>query len=746
MEGAMPETLSPRFASIVLDDALDKPLHYLIPEEMLPLARIGARVEIPLRGRKKNGYILALLHKAEVEKVLPLSAVLSDTYALTPALFELGRWMASYYCAPLSKVFSCMMPPSLRKEVASKKEFWIACKKTKEEIIEILPKMREEAPLQAKVLDQLLQAKKGLFLSDLLQIVETTASPVHTLVKKNILEAKKISRESDFLLEEEYFPTEEKTLTEEQRKALEKITEGKGFQVHLLHGITGSGKTEIYMQAMQRALDQGKSALVLVPEVALTTQAIERFRARFQDKIAVLHHRRSLGERFDAWESILKGESRIILGARSAVFAPAKNLGLIIVDEEHDSSYKQQEEAPSYHARDVAIMRANLEGASVILGSATPSLESYYHALRGKYTLHTLSSRHGASKLPKIHIIDMKHEFDKRGGFTHFSDALLSALKRKCKEGEQTLLFLNRRGYHTSQLCTSCSHHVRCPHCDVALAYHKEENLLRCHLCDTATSSKPTCSQCGAATMQYKGFGTEHVEKSLHAIFPEVRTLRMDRDTTKKKHSHEEIISQFRTGKADVLIGTQMIAKGLHFPAVTLVGVLNVDGALGIPDFRSSESVFQLIMQVAGRAGRGDLPGEVFIQTFLSQHETIQLASKQEYVPFYQQEIESRKQFGYPPFCRFAKVVFSGPNEEKTGKAAHAFREELKKEALEETEIYPVGAPGHAKMKDQYRFQFLVKTSKILLLSSAIQKVKKGFVLPGKVRFFVDIDPTHTFF
>jgi primosomal protein N' (replication factor Y) (superfamily II helicase) len=738
----MPEA---RFAAVILEDALGRPLHYQIPDEFLDKASPGSRVEIPLRGRVKKGYILALLEKPEVEKVQSILSVFPQQFTITPPLFELAKWMGQYYCAPLNKVFSAMVPSSIRKEVEQKKEIWITLKKTKQETLALIPSLLEKSPLQAAALEELLKITSGAFLSDL----SSSKSALQTLVKKGILEAKKISRESDFLFEEDFFPTLPKTLTGEQKKALESLNAtitSNAFNVHLLHGITGSGKTEVYMQAMQKALDEGKSAIVLVPEVALTAQAIERFRARFQDKIAVLHHRRSQGERVAAWESIQKGESRIVLGARSAIFAPPKNLGLIIVDEEHDGSYKQSEESPAYHARDIAIMRGKIENACVVLGSATPSFESYYHALRGKYILNTLSLRPGSSSLPKVHIVSMQHEFDKNGGFTHFSDPLLSGLKKRHEEGEQSLLFLNRRGYYTSQLCTSCSHIIRCPHCDVAFAYHKEENLLRCHLCDATERPQNSCPSCGKSTVQYKGFGTEHVEKSLHAVLPSLRTLRMDRDTTKKKHSHEELISQFRTGKADVLIGTQMIAKGLHFPAVTFVGILNVDGALSIPDFRASETVFQLITQVAGRAGRADLPGEVVIQTFLPEHSTIELASKQDYCAFYEQEIVLRKQFGYPPFSRFAKLVFIAPDEKSAEKGAEDFRIELLKLNLEDTEIFPTSAAGHKKVKDSFRFQFLIRTKKILPLSHAINETKKKAVLKSTVKLFVDIDPIATFF
>ncbi|HSW73021.1 MAG TPA: primosomal protein N', partial [Chlamydiales bacterium] len=442
---------------------------------------------------------------------------------------------------------------------------------------------------------------------------------------------------------------------------------------------------------------------------------------------------------------ILRDEIRIILGARSAIFCPAKNLGLIIVDEEHDSSYKQMEEAPCYHARDVALMRGKLENACVVLGSATPSFESYTHALRGKYILNTLTQR-PAALLPKVKIIEMKQEMDKRGGFTHFSEELLNGLKQRALAGEQSLVLLNRRGYYTSIFCPACSLIQKCPDCAMAFAFHKGDNLLRCHLCDRTAPPLRMCPTCNKSTMEYKGFGTEHVERSLRALFPELRTLRMDRDTTQKKDAHANLISQFRSGKADVLIGTQMIAKGLHFPAVTLVGILNIDGALGIPDFRSSEYIFQLITQVAGRAGRANLPGEVIIQTYLPDHDTIQLAAKQDYKAFYEKELPMRKYFGYPPYSRFAKLVFSGPDEKSVNKLATDFRKKLLDRLNQDYEVFPISPAGHAKVKGNFRFQFLIKALKILPLTKVLQETRKETKFSTNTKLLIDIDPVATFF
>ena len=498
------------------------------------------------------------------------------------------------------------------------------------------------------------------------------------------------------------------------------------------------------MQSISQALSLKKSVLILVPEVALTSQLIEKFKARFQMPIAVLHHKRSMGERKEDWSSILKDNKKIIIGARSSLFCPAKNLGLIIVDEEHDSSYKQSEKFPSYHARDIAILRAKFEQATVILGSATPSIETYTKALQKKYTLSTLQKRAGSATLPQVHIIDMRKEFEKAGGFTHFSNDLIEGIKKRQKQGEQTLIFLNKRGYYSSQICTKCSQILSCPHCSTSLTYHKKEAILKCHLCDFYSSSMK-CPLCKSAdTLQYKGFGTEHVQKSLHALLPNIRTLRMDRDTTRKKTSHEELIHQFRSGKADILIGTQMIAKGFHFPSVTLACILNTDAALSIPDFRSSEYVFQLITQVSGRSGREDQKGEVIIQTFLPDHPMIQKAAKADYISFYEEEIESRKMFSFPPYSRMVKLIFSSKDEKKAKNYAENFRNALLKK-IKEGHIHKVVSSGYAKIKDAYRFQFLIRTRNILQTTQNINDLKKNFSCPSSVKLFIDVDPTHTF-
>ena len=597
----------------------------------------------------------------------------------------------------------------------------------------------------------MLKVKKGILLTELLDASKGSRGSVEALAKKGFLIVDTVRVDRSPLTGEDYFRTKHKKLNHDQAAALAKIhasLDAERFEVHLLHGVTGSGKTEVYLQAIDRALQMGKGAIMLVPEISLTPQTVERFRSRFEGQIALLHHRLSPGERFDEWNRIRRGEARIVIGARSAIFSPLVNLGLIVVDEEHEPSYKATEEAPCYHARDVAVMRGKMSACTVILGSATPSLESYYNCQNGKYTLSTLSCRAEKSEIPSVTIVDMRREYDIAKGMTSFSELLLEGIKKRIATGEQSILFLNRRGYHTTLWCPQCSQTAKCLHCDVALTFHLGDNCLSCHLCQYTLAPPPRhCPTCHAANpLKFRGVGTEQVEKALHAIFPEVRTLRIDADTTRHKGSHQKLLRDFGTGKADVLIGTQMIAKGLHFPEVTLVGILNSDSSLNIPDYRASETVFQLITQVSGRAGRGAVPGEVILQTSMPDNSTIRLAAAQDFRTFYEGEIALRKLFHYPPYAQMAKLTFSGPHEKATSAFADTFRNALQSVLPSSFELLPVCPAGHAKVKDRFRFQFLAKGPAISPLSSSIDKVRNQLLPPREVRLLVDINPLSTFF
>jgi primosomal protein N' (replication factor Y) len=735
-------------AEVILDDALDKPLDYLIPNELTEKALAGSRVKIPVRKSYRQGTIIKIKEHSPFSPLQEIAEVLSDTTYITEELFRLATWISEYYCTPLRKVLKTILPSSVRGKARPKQQLLIKPALSINQLALVCEELRRVHPMQALALDSVLKFPKGILLTKLLELAQISSSPIKSLIKKKILLCQKAHVDRSPLDDEEYFPTKPKTLNSEQQETLEKIKtslNGHRFEVRLIHGVTGSGKTEIYLQAIEHALFLSKGVLFLVPEIALTSQMIERLKGRFQKKIAILHCRLSLGERHDAWHQIRNGKACIAIGARSAVFSPLQNLGLIIVDEEHEASYKQSDEAPAYHGRDVAIMRGKIANATVLLGSATPSMESYYNAKKNKYQLSVLKQRADNAAMPHITIVDMKDEFAKAKGFTLFSDHLLAAIQQRIQVGEQAILFLNRRGYHTAHICPNCMHILQCSHCDVNLTFHLGDNLLACHLCDQRLSPPPRqCPKCKIeGSLKFKGAGTEMVEHALHAILPDIRTLRLDADTTRHKGSHELLLKQFRSGKADILIGTQMVAKGLHFPQVTLVGVLHADGNLQIPDFRTSETVFQLLTQVAGRSGRGHLSGEVIIQTHMPDHSIIELAKNQDYSKFFEQEIAVRKLFHYPPFTHLIKFTFSGKRIEIVKKAATIFREILIQKLPPYCIILPIIPCGHAKVKGEFRFQFLVKTEKLGQLSTLVPSLLKQ---EKNCRLFIDVDPLSTFF
>jgi primosomal protein N' (replication factor Y) len=734
----------PTFVEVELDDKLPKPLDYLVPEELTPHLRIGMRVEVFVKKTIRKGTISLIKDHSPFPKVKPIAKLLEEHAALSKPLWDLSRWMSKYYVAPLQKILKLFVPANIRNDQKEKLRLCASLIISKQEAVRHCESFRTTRPDASLVLDELMNAKKGRLTSELLKNPQILPKTLQFLQKQKILEIQKIKHQDSLLLEEEFFQVEPKILNEEQKIAVEAIQESlakQKFAAHLVYGITGSGKTEVYLQTIASTLAQGKSALLLIPEVSLTSQTIERFKSRFPHKVAILNHKRSVGEKSSNWESLQKGDIQLAIGARSAIFAPIQNLGLIIIDEEHDSSYKQSDESPCYHGRNVAIMRAFLEPCVVVLGSATPSIESFYNAQIGKFRLHKLQKRAANSQLAKVTVVDMKDTYEKQGGFTHFSSLLLDGIKERVAQGEQILLFLNRRGYHRSQICAACRTIVKCPHCDLALTFHREENILRCHLCDYAQERSKQCASCKAIeSLEFKGFGTEHVERSLHAIFPEIRTLRMDRDTTKKTTSHEDLFKQFRSHKADVLIGTQMIAKGFDFPSVTLVGVLNADASLMIPDFRSAETTFQLLTQVAGRAGRSNLPGEVILQTFLPDHPLIQMAKNQDYTKFYEAEIKERSLFGYPPFTHLIKCLFSAPEAPIAEESANLIRTHLAAQIGNLGKVLPVTPAGHLKIKDLYRFQFLIKATRIDPIAKLLTALPET-----KAKLKIDIDPVSTF-
>ncbi|WP_339224600.1 primosomal protein N' [Paenibacillus sp. FSL H8-0332] len=618
---------------------------------------------------------------------------------------------------------------------------------------------------QKEVLSYLIdmEALLPMPLKDILAILQVTAGTVKTLADKGYIEISEIEVYRDPYRGRDFKPSTPLPLTAEQEVVYKRIVatvEQQAHEVFLLHGVTGSGKTEIYLQSIQRCIEQGRQAVVLVPEIALTPQMVERFKGRFGSGVAVMHSRLSVGERYDEWRKIREGKAMVAVGARSAIFAPFANLGLIIMDEEHEGSYKQ-EENPKYHARDVAVRRAEQGGAVVILGSATPSLESY-HASRSQSDIHfspillEMPSRALGNELPKVAVVDMREEL-KEGNRSMFSRSLHAALVSRLERGEQTVLLLNRRGFSTFVMCRSCGYVAGCPECDISLTYHSRSDNLRCHYCGHAESAPKLCPECGSEHIRFFGTGTQRVEEELGKLFPGIRVIRMDVDTTTEKGSHEKLLNQFRDKKADVLLGTQMVAKGLDFPDVTLVGVITADSALNLPDFRAAEKTFQLLTQVAGRAGRHQLPGEVVVQSYTPEHYSIIHASGHDYRSFVRDELKHRKELHYPPYCRLILVTLSHEQLPLLLKLAENYAlsiqgkarqlrwygslDKLSSDALDL--LGPVASPL-PRLKGRYRFQCILKwrgAIDAIGLARQVAEELEDSVRDKGLQISIDVDP-----
>jgi primosomal protein N' (replication factor Y) (superfamily II helicase) len=630
---------------------------------------------------------------------------------------------------------------------------------------EALNKFPKKSARQKEVLSFLIEREATLpmALKEILSALQVTASTVKGLEEKGFIEISEIEVYRDPYQGRDFKPTTPLPLTAEQEIVYTRISRTLEEQLHevfLLHGVTGSGKTEIYLQCIKRCLDQGRQAVVLVPEIALTPQMVERFKGRFGSGVAVMHSRLSVGERYDEWRKIREGKATVAVGARSAVFAPFSNLGLIIMDEEHETSYKQ-EENPKYHARDAAIRRAEQCGAAVILGSATPSLESY-HASRAQTDIHfspvllEMPTRALGNELPKVNVVDMREEL-KEGNRSMFSRKLHSALAERLERGEQTVLLLNRRGFSTFVMCRSCGYVAGCPECDISLTYHSRSDNLRCHYCGHAEPAPKLCPECGSEHIRFFGTGTQRVEEELGKLFPGIRVIRMDVDTTTEKGSHEKLLNQFRDKKADVLLGTQMVAKGLDFPDVTLVGVITADSALNLPDFRAAEKTFQLLTQVAGRAGRHQLPGEVVVQSYTPEHYSIVHASGHDYLSFVREELKHRRGLHYPPYCRLILVTLSHEQLPLLLRMAENYAMNLQGKARNlrwygsldklTTDVLdllgPVASPI-PRLKGRYRFQCMIKWRGAIDVIGLVRQVAEELedsVRDAGLQISIDVDP-----
>lgn len=621
----------------------------------------------------------------------------------------------------------------------------VKLKLTKNKLLDESAALQKNAKKQKEVLEYFYANNlQEIELSTLLKDLSISSATVKALVGKNIFEIikKEIDRDP---FNNKHFNDKQVILSSQQEDVLNNIIESinnEGSKTLLLHGVTGSGKTEIYLNIIDNMLMDDKNSIVLVPEISLTTQMIERFKGRFGDKVAVLHSRLSQGEKLDEWIRIKRGDAKIVIGARSAVFAPFTNIGLIILDEEHETSYKQ-EEHPKYHTREIAKWRANYNNAIVLLGSATPSMESYYNALNHQYALLELPNRIKGSSLPNIEVVDMREEL-KKGNRLMFSESLQEKINECLSRKEQVIIFLNRRGYSTFVMCRSCGYVIKCPHCEISLTYHQNNNVLRCHYCGYAVNEPKICPECNSTHIRFFGTGTQKVEAELGRIFPSASVLRMDVDNTRKKGAHEGILTAFKNHEADILLGTQMIAKGLDFESVTLVGVIAADTTLSLPDFRAAERTFQLLTQVSGRAGRHHLSGNVVIQTYMPEHYSIQYAKNHDYKGFYLQELKHREMMGYPPFKKLILVNFSHGELNQVIKVSQFFFNELKKIVESDIEVLkPVISPI-SRIKDRNRFQCMIKyedESEIisiinLAMVNALDKFKDR-----DLQISIDLDP-----
>jgi primosomal protein N' (replication factor Y) len=665
-----------KFANIVINRPIEGPFTYSIPEFLKEDIKIGNIVEVSFGNKTVIGYVVSLSNKCEIEKIKPITSIVDKTLCIDSKMLELTKWISDYYYSSWGEAISAAIPSVVKKSASGKRQ-------------------RKE----------------------------------------------KHDEEEEF----EFIDGSDKHLmpTGEQRQALDSIMnsmDARAHRVFLLHGVTGSGKTEVYLQSIAHALELGLSSIILVPEISLTPQIVARFKARFGDKIAVLHSRLLGSKRIAEWKRISSGAAQIVIGARSAIFAPVKNFGLVVVDEEHETSYKQ-EDVPRYNARDVAIKRAGLSGAVVILGSATPSLESFYAAKNGKFTLIELPERIDSRLLPAVDIVDMREEMTRAKKIPIFSEKLREWIEKDIAEKKQAILFLNRRGFSTFINCRKCGYVIKCKRCSVTLTYHFDKKKLVCHHCNFNMEPPEICPECNASYLKYWGLGTEKVESEAHRFFPAAMIERMDTDATRKRGAHDKVLSKFKDGYIDILIGTQMIAKGLDFPKVTLVGVISADTTLNLPDFRSAERTFNLLTQVAGRAGRGDLGGRVIIQSYTPQHYSIQAAKNHDYNTFYDKEISLRRELYLPPFCHMVILTLRGRKEERVFKASENLKASLEKEnKSKDIEILGPAPSPISKMKGMFRWNIFLRSETVenstSILKKALDKNKSSGII-----ITVDVDP-----
>jgi primosomal protein N' (replication factor Y) len=741
------------FAQIAIEQVPNTLFTYQIPEGME--VKVGQRVSVPWQRVYRLGYVIAITETSPYQpkpkstpRVVQEEFFQRDTTSLpgvkaihaiddelpyfSESLIKLLRWLAGYYSVGFTLALRSALPAPVRAERIGEKHIYMV-----EPIKPLPPGLPAISRRQLELYNEIVRIDGGRMLQ-VCDELGTTPTTLRKLAQAGYITCEQVAVTRSPMKGKLILPSKPLALTEGQKKALETILHAE--RPVLLFGVTGSGKTEVYMQAIAKTLEEGRDAIILVPEISLTPQTVSRFAARFGKTVAVLHSALSDGERHDEWHRIRRGEARVVVGPRSAIFAPVRNLGLMIVDEEHDSGYKQ-DESPRYSARDVAVVRATMEGAKCILGSATPYLESWRNATElNKYTLVRMPERAGGGSLPNVIVLDM-HEATPAGHPTPiFSPPLIDAMRSRLERGEQIILFLNRRGYAPTYQCDACRESVVCTKCSAKMTYHVKDDTLRCHLCGAWQRPPTKCPYCGMPVFNRLGFGTQRVESALHAILPQARIIRMDADSTSRRHSHDELLAAFRAKEADILLGTQMIAKGLDFPNVTLVGILAADRSLDITyDFRAAERTFQLIAQVSGRAGRGSLPGEVVVQTFQPGHPAIRLAAECDYEAFAQEELQMRQDSELPPFKKLVCITFTG--KDPTLVATAAREAERKFKGCRGLAVTPAMPAPLEKKEEWWRWQLLLSGDSAKAIVTASDYVlPKDTRITDELRILVDVD------
>jgi primosomal protein N' (replication factor Y) len=717
---------------------------YLVPNDLAEEIEAGRRVRVPLgRGnRLQTGYcILVQSRVTRGRRLKPLSAVVDPCSLLPASMLRVTKWIADYYLCPWGQVLETVVPAGVRGQAGTRLTTFLFVEPTMADGLGELKLTKK----QAEVMRHLAGAAQALTPAELARVANCSQAPITALRRKGLIRSR-TERVSQRKATRRATAREDPLhLNRDQDAALGAMLEALNSNRHqtvLVHGVTGSGKTEVYMQAIEEVNHFGRQAIVLVPEISLTPQTVQRFRARF-DHVAVLHSHLSDAERHWQWRRIADGGVQVVVGARSAIFAPVPDLGLVVLDEEHEASFKQ-DKAPRYHARDVAIARCRAESVPLVLGSATPSLESWHRARRGEYTLVEMPRRVLGRPLPEVGTIDLRTDIRSRGSRGAISRQLHMAMREALRDGGQVILLLNRRGFSTHIQCPACGEVVRCPDCDIAMTHHRTEDIALCHFCDHQEPAPTKCDKCGFVGIRYAGIGTQRLESEVKTRFPDVPCLRMDTDAMQARGSHERAFEAFRSGQVRILLGTQMIAKGLDFPNVTLVGVINADTALHFPDFRAAERTFQLVTQVAGRTGRGDRGGRVLIQTYSPDHPAIQAAARHDYAMFASQELPIRETLSYPPFSSMIRVVVRGPIEQVASDFAASLADGISANLADCQATTRVLGPAPAplnKLRGKFRFHIQIQAPETGVLREAVRRATAKTNVPEGVFWIADVDP-----